>query len=76
MKRVNVNKEKKEITLTVNESFYDPDLVNQAIEDFKEVCDITKNQESIVLKPKEEGIELETLGYEFYNYLLGLIKNT
>lgn len=75
MERVKINKKKNEVILSFNESFYDKQFISQAIEDFKEVCDIKKDKEFIFLKPKKE-VDLNNLGYEFYNYVLGLIKNT
>ena len=74
MERVKINKKKNEVVLSFNEKFYDKKFINQAVEDFKESCDIKKDKDFIFLKPKK-GIELDTLGYEFYNYVLGLIKN-
>lgn len=75
MERVKINKKKNEIILSFNESFYDKKFINQAMEAFKEVCDVKKDKEFIFLKPKKE-VDIDTLGYEFYNYVLGLIKNS
>lgn len=75
MERVEINKKKNEIVLSFNEIFYDKKFINQAIEDFKEACDIKKDKEFILLRPKKE-VNINTLGYEFYNYVLGLIKNS
>lgn len=75
MARVEINKKKDEVILTFNEAFYDKKFINQTIEVFKEVCDASEDKEYIFLKPKK-GISIENLGYEFYNYVLGLIKNS
>ncbi len=74
MERIKVNKEKNEVVLSFNEKFYDRKFIDEAVEEFKEICDITKDNNLISLKPKEK-IDLDILGYEFYNYVLGLIKN-
>lgn len=74
MGRVKINKEKNEIVLSFNENFYDKKFINKATEDFKDVCDVKKDKDLILLKPKEK-IDIDTLGHEFYNYVLGLIKN-
>lgn len=48
--------------------------MNQAMKDFKEVCDFKEESGDLVLIPKK-GIDIDKLGYEFYNYILGLMKN-
>lgn len=74
MGRVKVNKAKNEVILSFNEQFYDKKFIDKAIEDFKGICDIKKDKDLIRLKPKEK-IDIDTLGNEFFNYVLGLIKN-
>lgn len=74
MERIKINKIKNEILVSFNDSFYKKDFIKQAINDFKEVCDISKEEEYFVLKPKNTS-DFEIMGYEFYNYVLGLIKN-
>lgn len=75
MERIKVNKEKNEVVLSFNEKFYNKKFIDKAIEEFKGVCDIKKDSNLIFLKPKEK-IDINILGYEFYNYVLGLIKNS
>jgi len=74
MERIKVNKEKNEVILSFNEKFYNKKFIDKAIEEFKEVCDAKKEKDLIFLTPKEK-VDLDILGYEFYNYVLGLIKN-
>ena len=70
-----VDEGKKLVMLTFNDNFYSKDLIEKSILDFKEVCDSNFQGEKLILKPKNNEIDLNTLGYEFYNYLLGLIKS-
>lgn len=75
MERIKVNKEKNEVSLSFNENFYDKKFIDEAIKDFEKVCDVKIDKNIILLKPKEKT-DLDTLGFEFYNYVLGLIKNS
>ena len=74
MEKVKIDKAKNEVLVNFNEEFYKKKFIDKAIIDFKEVCTITKNDEGLLLKPKEEK-DIDILGYEFYNYVLGLIKS-
>lgn len=65
---------KNEVYVSLNDIIYSDDAINQAIIDFKDVCDIKKVDENLILIPKEK-IKPEILGYEFSNYVLGLMKN-
>lgn len=75
MKRVTVDRSKNLVILTFNDNFYSGDLINQAVADFDEVCDFSFENENFILKPKNRDIDIDNLGYEFYNYLLGLMKS-
>jgi tryptophanase len=75
MEKVEINKEKNEVVIRFNQKFYTQPHIDQAIEDFKEVCDARKEGNDLILKPKQKE-DLDRLGYEFYNYVLGLMKNT
>ncbi|MBT3407265.1 hypothetical protein HN415_01135 [Candidatus Woesearchaeota archaeon] len=65
---------KNEVHVSLNHEIYSSDAINLAIKDYKDVCDVIKKEDYLVLTPKEE-IELDQLGYEFSNYVLGLMKN-
>ena len=75
MKRVAVDKIRKEVVLTFNDTFYPTNLIKQAMQDFNEVCDSHLEGDNFILSPKNDEVDIDTLGYEFYNYLLGLIKS-
>lgn len=79
MGRILVNKESKEVFISFNTIFYPSSYLHQATSDFSDSCwtSIDQNGKELVvkLKPKSDEINLDTLGYEFYNYVLGIIKN-
>ena len=57
--------------IILKEKFYPEKNVLQAIEDFKDVCEIEKIGEEIILRCGD----VEKVSYEFCNYVLGLINN-
>lgn len=65
------------IKINLDKQFYDLGAVKESLKEFNRVCNgkitIKKNIE-IVLKPKEKSLT-NILGYEFCNYVLGLMKN-
>lgn len=75
MEKVEINKKKNEVIIRFNKKFYTLPPIDQAIKDFNEVCDARKEGSDLILKPKQKET-LDRLGYEFYNYVLGLMKNT
>lgn len=75
MKKIEIDKKNNLVKLRFNKHFYKEEFIDLAIKDFDNVCEIKKEKNVLNLKPKSKEIELETVGYEFYNYLLGLIKN-
>lgn len=75
MEKVEINKEKNEVIVRFNKNFYTLPYVDQAIKDFSGICDAKKEENYLILKPKQIE-DLDKLGYEFYNYVLGLMKNT
>ena len=72
MQRVKVEKNK--VRLSFNDQFYDKKFIELALEDFNEVCTSKWEDHELILKPKDK-LDINILGYEFYNYVLGLIKN-
>jgi len=75
---IKIDKNKREICISLNKKFYDTKAVKESLADFKEVCEGKIKEDkyaiNIVLKPKEKDM-LSVLGYEFCNYALGLMKN-
>ena len=77
MNNIAIDKKGEKIDMILNKDFYYLDVIKEGIEDFKEVCDssiLDENGINISLNPKK-GIDLDTLGYEFSNYLLSLMKD-
>ncbi|MCX6802460.1 MAG: hypothetical protein NT067_05120 [Candidatus Diapherotrites archaeon] len=69
---------KGEVLLSINKTFYPKALVEQAIREMPLEGEISKKEEKgrVVLRVKPaSGIDLEALGFEFFNYLLFLVKN-
>lgn len=60
--------------IRLNKEFYNKEIVKEALDDFKDVCNgkILNEGMEIELEPKE-GIG--NLKEEFCNYVLGLMKN-
>lgn len=71
MERIKVEEDR--VKLSFNNDFYPQEFIDQATEDFSEECKVEHEGEWLVLIPKTE--KPKTVGYEFYNYVLGLIKN-
>jgi len=69
-----IKAKKNSVVVELNPRIYSQLSINQAIEDFKESCDIKTSEQGIELKPKDKE-DLTIVGYEFYNYVLGLMKN-
>ncbi|MCF7861544.1 HxsD-like protein [Candidatus Woesearchaeota archaeon] len=72
MERIEVDG--KLVKLSFNKDFYSDKAIEQTIADFAEVCHAKWEGELLVLTPKEM-IDLDELGREFYNYVLGIMKN-
>ena len=75
MKRVEVDKKNNTAVLTFNKHFYPEEIVERAILDFRDACDASFQSGKLILKPKGSEINAGILGYEFYNYLLALLKS-
>ncbi|MFH0832593.1 MAG: hypothetical protein V1900_02665 [Candidatus Aenigmatarchaeota archaeon] len=76
--KITINKEDGSVTVIFDTRFYPSDCVFKASQDFSDVCFTSVDGQDIMqvlLKPKTEEIDLYILGHEFYNYVLGIIKN-
>jgi len=78
MNLMKINREENEISIFLSSKLYDLQIIKEVLADFKEVCEGHIEESNlrikIVLKPKEKDI-LDVIGYEFCNYVLGLMKN-
>ena len=81
MKDTIINKKEGIAKISLDTNFYNYEAILQASKDFSEnfwvymdgdVCD-----KILVSIKSKSGVEadLDTLGYEFYNYVLGLMQN-
>jgi hypothetical protein len=61
-------------TFRLNERIYSRESIEQAIVDFKTVCDIERSGDGLILTPIAEH-DAKHLKDEFCNYVLGLMKN-
>ena len=80
MERVEINKTDKEARLSIDTRFYEYDSVLLTAKAFAESCWVyvdgdINSKLMVCLKPKSGEVSLEEVGYEFYNYVLGLMKN-
>ena len=75
---IKIDKNKREICISLNKKFYDTKAVKESLADFKGICEGKIKEDrcliNIILKPKEKNM-LNIIGYEFCNYALGLMKN-
>lgn len=77
-----VDQNKGEVRLAFNSEFYGKGAIEQAGKDFAEVCEAAIGDEKegmikVLLKQNElsDAPDIEIIGYEFCNYVLGLIQN-
>ena len=75
MSRVSIDRTNNEVVLTFNHNFYSRELIHNAIADFRNICEPHFEEDKLILKPKSSDVRLDILGYEFYNYVLGLMKS-
>ena len=72
MEKIKISKN--EVLVSFNKKFYNEESINQAVLDFKDICDAEEKNQGLSLKPKQNK-DINLLGYEFYNHVLGLMKN-
>jgi hypothetical protein len=80
MGKVEISSMDKEAKLLVDTRFYDYNAVLLAAKAFTSSCWVYLDGDAsdrllLCLKPKSSDISLQEVGYEFYNYVLGIMKN-
>ena len=83
MKNLEINNENKEVTLRINPHMYKYEAIILASKEFSEnfwvIVDGNRNDKITVnLKPKPDfinDVNLNELGYEFYNFTVGLMQD-
>lgn len=77
---INIDKEKNEVKIDINTEFYELDKIIEAAQEFTDSCWVYVDRQNdsrvnVIIKPKSKEIDINTVGYEFYNFVLGLMKN-
>ncbi len=75
-----IDKKNKIVKMIVDTRFYGHGAVLSAAKEYTDVCWMFVDGDPddkllVTIKPKTDDIELETVGYEFYNYVLGLMQD-
>jgi len=74
--KMNLTKSNNKIILFLNKKFYDDKFINIAINDFSNVCIISKMNNKIVFESRKRNDNLEIIALEFANYVLSLMKSS
>ncbi len=77
--KIIIDKKTGEVKISFDVTVYKASSILKALDDFSDSCWVNADGDplkkiDIVLKPKSTNISLETLGYEFYNYVLAMMK--
>jgi hypothetical protein len=80
MSDVLIDRDIGEVKIILDTKFYGYGSILQAGKDFSESCWVyvdgdIKDKMLVTIKPKTQDIRLDTVGYEFSNYVLGLMQN-
>ncbi|RLI93382.1 MAG: hypothetical protein DRO89_00010 [Candidatus Altiarchaeales archaeon] len=79
-KKVRIDEKKNRVTVTFDTRFYEPESIRLSVNDFRDCCSAKLKSEdgkiTVVLSPKSKEIDINTLGYEFYNYVLGRMRSS
>lgn len=60
--------------LKINEKIYSKHIIEKAAKDFSPLCNVNLKGNFIEIIPLGKSIDVKTLSYEFFNYMLALIK--
>lgn len=79
MENVKIEQKHKRVIVNVNTKFYPYRSILKAVKLLSETCwvAVDGNPEetiSIAIKPKEKSINLNTIGHEFFAYLLAVMR--
>ena len=79
MSLITIGKDKKTVRIRINPVFYPREYIEEACKDFEALASIRMSTHNgmvyLTLKPKKK-VDLNTLGFEFMNYILGLSKKS
>lgn len=79
-KTIQVDNKNNEVKLILDTAFYGHGAVLQAAKEYLESCWVivdgdVNDKLLVIIKPKSTEIDINTVAYEFYNYVLGLMQN-
>lgn len=80
MSNLQIDNENKQVRLIVDTKFYGANAVVMAAKEYTESCWVyvdgaLDDKILVTIKPKSKDIDYKIVGYEFYNYVLGLIQD-
>lgn len=75
---VRIDKRKNQVTVVFDTRFYEPNSLRLSVDDFMDCCSVrlesSDDTVTVVLSPRSGEVDIKTLGYEFYNYVLGRMR--
>lgn len=74
VRTIKTNKKRSEVEIRINKDIYPSEAISSAAEAFKVVGTVKVN-DTVTIRPKDSKTNLRELGYEFCDYVLGLIGN-
>ncbi|MBT3463550.1 hypothetical protein HN451_01070 [archaeon] len=80
MTNIEVDNDVGEVKLVLDTKFYGSDAIMKTAKEYLDSCWVfldgdVQDKLLVTLKPKSKEIDINTLGYEFCNYILGLMQN-
>ena len=80
MSNIKIDNKNRAVKLVIDTKFYGPSAIIMAAKEYLDSCWMyvdgdPKDKMIVTIKPKSKEIELKTVGYEFYNFMLGLIQD-
>lgn len=80
MSNVQIDEKNEQVRIIIDTKFYGANAVVMAAKEYTESCWIYLDGDLddkilVTIKPKSKDIDLKTIGYEFYNYVLSLIQD-
>lgn len=80
MSNITIDQKKGTVRLLVDTKFYGASAIIIAAKEYLDSCWMyvdgdPEDKMLVTIKPKSKDIDLNTVGYEFYNFMLGLIQD-
>ncbi len=78
--KVVVNRKENRVMMRFPLRMYDYESIKRSIKDYSICCDFKRRRSGgrveVTLSPKNREIDLDLVGYEFFNYVLSVMKTT